>query len=228
MSSSLSLVRSIAISYGLFIRPSPEEYVQPSHELALKIIGKLWNQWGRDRSGVRNGEVDLYNVNIPLVPELLREGGMEVVWTRIWRNTYGSVSSGSRELSFFFKFEKLPYTIQLFQPQNSDSSTTPAGPDAKISRDSPPSSAQQEQHPQQIVSAPALAFKFAPQITSLVNPAINSLPYGSDAWAVHHAKASVTPLRTSFAEPGNDGMVLVGESSDVTNLGGEAGRAFKL
>jgi len=208
MSSSLSLVRSIALSYGLFLRPSPEEYVQPSHELALKIIGKLWNQWGKDLSGLRSGEVDLYNVNIPLVPELLREGGMEVVWTRIWRNTYGS----------------------LFQPQNSDNTTSPAGPDAKISRDSPQSSAQQEHHHlQQIVSAPGLAFKFAPEMSSLVNPAINSLPYGSDAWAVHHAKASVTPLRTSFAEPGGDGMVLVGESPDVTtNLAGEAGRTFKL
>ncbi len=92
MSSSLSLIRSIALSYGLFTRPSPEEYVEPSHELALKIIRKLWAQWGKDPSGLRNGEVDLYNVNIPLVPELLKEGGLEVAWTRIWRNTYTTVS----------------------------------------------------------------------------------------------------------------------------------------
>ena len=36
---------------------------------------------------------------------------------------------------------------------------------------------------------------------ALVNPPLDSLPFGTDAWAVHHAKASVTPLRTSFAEP---------------------------
>ena len=34
----------------------------------------------------------------------------------------------------------------------------------------------------------------------LVDPPIDSLPFGTDAWAVHHAKASVTPLRTCFAE----------------------------
>lgn len=38
----------------------------------------------------------------------------------------------------------------------------------------------------------------------LVHPPIDSLPFGTDAWAVHHAKASVTPLRTSFAEAGVD------------------------
>jgi len=212
MSSSLSLVRSIALSYGLFTHPSPEEYVEPSHQLALKIIRKLWSQWGKDPSGPRNGEVDLYNVNIPLVPELVQEGGLEVVWTRIWRNTYTS----------------------LFQPQDSDSSTMPAGPDAgKFSNESPSSSTQdeqqQQQHHNQFVSAPDLAFKFSPRMSSLVNPAIESLPYGSDAWAVHHAKASVTPLRTSFAEPGGDSMALVGESfdSDTTSVG-EAGRLFKL
>ena len=61
-----------------------------------------------------------------------------------------------------------------------------------------------------------------------MNPPIDSLPHGSDAWAVHHAKASVTPLRTSFAEPGGDSMVLVGESFDTPSSVEEAGRAFKL
>ncbi|KAF8337397.1 sure-like protein [Cantharellus anzutake] len=202
MSSSLSLIRSIALSYGVFTRHFPTDYVQPSHELSLKIIGKLWNQWGKDPSGLRNGEVDLYNVNIPLVPEILREGGMEVAWTRIWRNSYTS----------------------LFQPQDSETSTMPAGPDARVVAKN--SSSSQEQN--QVVSAPDLAFKFSPQMSPLVDPPISSLPYGTDAWAVHHAKASVTPLRTSFAEPGSDSMVLVGESFDNSPSVGEAGRAFKL
>jgi hypothetical protein len=47
-------------------------------------------------------------------------------------------------------------------------------------------------------------FHFSPQMDPLVNPPIDSLPFGTDAWAVHHAKASVTPLRTCFAEAAID------------------------
>ena len=73
------------------MNPSPPEYVQPAHELAVRILNELWNNWGKDSAGIRNGEVDLYNVNLPLVQEILSEAGMDVVWTTIWRNKYGSV-----------------------------------------------------------------------------------------------------------------------------------------
>lgn len=92
MSSSLAMVRSIALSYGVFVHPNPPEFEQPSHELALKIVEKLMDNWGQDSTSPRNGEVELYNVNVPLVKKLLEPGGVEVVWTRIWRNRYASVS----------------------------------------------------------------------------------------------------------------------------------------
>jgi tubulin---tyrosine ligase len=37
--------------------------------------------------GMRDGEVDLYAINIPIVPALL-DDGMKIVWTRLWRNAY--------------------------------------------------------------------------------------------------------------------------------------------
>src|ERR1700733_12164023 len=52
----------------------------------------------------------------------------------------------------------------------------------------------------ELVSAPSLMFHFAPEMGPLVHPPLDSLPFGTDAWAVHHAKASVTPLRTCFGE----------------------------
>jgi tubulin--tyrosine ligase len=91
MSSSLAMARSIALSYGVFTHPNPPEFEEPAHDLSIRIIDKLWNNWGQDPTSPRNGETELYNVNIPLVQELLVPGAVEVVWTRIWRNRYGSV-----------------------------------------------------------------------------------------------------------------------------------------
>lgn len=92
MSSSLAMVRSIALSYGIFVHPNPPEFEAPAHALSARIIRKLWDNWGLDPTSPRNGEVELYNVNIPMVQDLLKEGSLEVVWTRIWRNRYASVS----------------------------------------------------------------------------------------------------------------------------------------
>lgn len=38
----------------------------------------------------------------------------------------------------------------------------------------------------------------------LVSPPLDKVPYGTDTWAVHHGKASVTPMRATFC-PGGEG-----------------------
>jgi len=216
LSSSLSQIRSIALSYGVFTHPSPPEYVQPAHDLATRIVKELWTNWGADPIGVRGGEVDLYNVNLPLAKELLDD--MDVVWTRVWRNQYES----------------------LFQPtlNKPGTTTSAAGPEVSPSRSSSPSfapsppSSSSAALPTTPSSAPDLTFHFAPKMTSLVNPPIHTLPFGTDAWAVHHGKASVTPLRTSFAEPDGGSMRLSGEEISEGEGGGRVwvwgGRGNKL
>lgn len=89
MSSSLSKIRSIALSYGTVVHPTPTAYFEPAHNLACRIIQHLWNNWGEDECGLRTGEVDLYSVNIPLVEGILSEEGLKICWTRMWRNSYG-------------------------------------------------------------------------------------------------------------------------------------------
>jgi broad specificity polyphosphatase/5'/3'-nucleotidase SurE len=37
---------------------------------------------------LRNNEVDLYNINIPLIEGILSPEGLKVCWTTIWRNSY--------------------------------------------------------------------------------------------------------------------------------------------
>ncbi|KAG8933060.1 hypothetical protein FRC02_000160 [Tulasnella sp. 418] len=202
LSACLSLTRSIALSFGTFHHPSPAEYIPPAIELSVSIIEKLWNGWGKDPNGIRNGEVDLYNVNLPMVAQLLEKPGLEVAWTQIWRNNYGSL----------FKEKKF---------DNHAEDIGKAGPDAP-----PPSLTSESNTPPVHSDDNGLVFQFSPQIQQLVNPDITTLPYGTDAWAIHQSKASVTPLRSAFAEPGLESFCLITENLEGHQLA--TGRIFAL
>jgi len=47
---------------------------------------------------------------------------------------------------------------------------------------------------------------------ALIDPSVDSLPVGSDAWAIHQGWISVTPLRSTFGEPPYIGEV------DIDNI----------
>ncbi|KAJ7492595.1 survival protein sure-like phosphatase/nucleotidase [Mycena latifolia] len=183
LSASLSKTRSIAVSYGTMVHPTPTSYFEPAHLLACRIIRQLWDNWGQDEGGLRAGEIDLYNVNIPLVGGLLTEKGLKIVWTFMWRNSYGRL------------FKQLSDTT----PTSSQQSNA-AGPDALLTTD--PSSINLEA----TSTSPQgpLVFKFSPAMEDLIHPKESSLPVGSDGWAIFKGWASVTPLRSSFAEPADD------------------------
>lgn len=185
MSASLTNIRSIAISYGNFQYPPPKELLPFAHELSLTIIQALWKDWGRDEElvgrsqtgigqlhGLRNGEVDLYAVNIPIVPALQQEGNLKIAWTRLWRNGYGL----------------------LFKPATDKSTTEKSTTESGNGE---------------------LDFVFSPVWGNLLEPALDSLPTGSDAWAIHQNMASVTPLRASFGEPG---VASLGFASEVAKV----------
>jgi tubulin--tyrosine ligase len=157
-------------------------FFEPAHALGCRIAQHLWNNWGEDKAGLRNGEVDLYNINIPLVEGLLSEQGLEICWTTMWRNSYGRL----------FKKE---YGPDLPEPKETIRS---AGPDSLIdnsmtTQDDSPVTAQNR--------STELMFKFAPDMAGLITPTFSTLPVGSDAWAIHQGWASVTPLRAGFGEP---------------------------
>ncbi|EKM83862.1 hypothetical protein AGABI1DRAFT_110465 [Agaricus bisporus var. burnettii JB137-S8] len=88
LSSSLSKIRSIAISYGTVIHPTPTSFHEPAHRLGSQIIQHLWHNWGEDQHGLRDNEIDLYSVNIPLIEGILSQEGLKICWTTIWRNSY--------------------------------------------------------------------------------------------------------------------------------------------
>jgi tubulin--tyrosine ligase len=177
LSSSLSKYRSIALSYGTFGRYPPQNLFDSAHALSVKIIQYLWDNWGKDVGGLRSGEVDLYSVNVPMIPALLDESGLPIIWTHVWRNSYHSL----------FK----PYSPK--QPEHFD---LQAGPDS-ITR-----SAQAVTQAQgDIVPTGSLLFQFSPDMSGLIGLQPSSLPEGSDSWAIEKGWVSVSPLRASFGEP---------------------------
>lgn len=176
LSAALSSTRAIALSYGTVGYTPLAAWHLPAHTLGVTIIQHLLKNWGLDAEGVRKGEIDLYNVNIPMVPGLLAEEGMPVLYTRIWRNTYGRL------------FKALPRTGEASPDVSS------AGPGAAVKEGAGQKQVQEEE-------VGNLSFKFAPDMSGLIGRRLDTLPEGSDAWAIDKGWASVTPVRASFAEP---------------------------
>jgi len=178
MSSSLSKKRAIAISYATVVHPTPTSYFEPAHRMSCQIIEHLWNNWGDDECGLRDGEVDLYSINIPLIEDILSDEGLRIYWTRMWRNSYGRL----------FK--------NISQANSNDRSVQASGPDAithhQIEASGPGLEGDENGD---------LLFKFAPEMKGLILPSLSTLPVGSDGWALYQGHVSVTPLRASFGEP---------------------------
>jgi tubulin--tyrosine ligase len=187
MSSSLAKKRSIALSYGMVVDPTPTTYVNPAHVLACRIMNYLWYNWGSENSGLRQGEVDLYSINIPMIEDLLADQGLKISWTTLLRNSYGRL------------FENIAEEPEILQRHGTGASgeswAISEAPESKVPKN----------------QVTPLLFKWSPDIGGLINPTVRSLPVGSDAWAIHNGRVSVTPLRAAFAEPycakDNDGSV---------------------
>ncbi|CCM01970.1 uncharacterized protein FIBRA_04043 [Fibroporia radiculosa] len=191
LSSSLSKTRSVALSYGTVLHPTPTILHEPAHRLGAKIINHLWENWGEDAGGLRNGEVDLYNINIPMIHGLLSEENLKICWTRIWRNSYGRLFKAhiSREAA-----ASASEAMSPAGPDSSDGNSGGKSPDSAVAPSDRPISR----------NVGTLSFRFAPDMTNLINPPLSSLPVGSDGWAIAQGWVSVTPIRASFAEPGEE------------------------
>ncbi|KAH0838327.1 hypothetical protein J3R83DRAFT_6605 [Lanmaoa asiatica] len=145
--------------------------MKPAHNLSVRIMKYLWINWGQDPDGIRDGEVDLYNVNLPMIHKLADPEGLQVYWTRTWRNSYGRL------------FERVPVAHGTQREIPSDN------PDSLSGNISTGSVAQVDVY---------LAFKFAPDIQPLVNPDLSVVPVGTDSWAFGVGHASITPMRIWF------------------------------
>jgi len=160
------------------VYPTPKTFFDPAHALGVKIIQHLWNNWSQDTAGgLRQGEVDLYNVNIPLIEQLLSEEGLKIYWTTLWRNSYARL----------FK--------PISAPSTGDLAVTGShgGPDAQPVTGS---------ESKTVHSDNRLTFKWSPDMEGprLLRPDHKDVPVGSDGWAILNGHVSVTALGAAFAE----------------------------
>lgn len=131
--------------------------------------------------------------------------------------------------SFFFLLPSAPSSRissfprrQLFSHvSSSNPGATSAGSAVSTTATSAPQEAEVPKvSPVPDTAHPPLLFKFTPQIKSLIDPSLDSLPHGTDAWAVHTGKASVSPLRACFAQPGRESFAF---GDEVVPEGEKAG-----
>ena len=179
MSAALSRTRAIAISYGNVLRPTPLKLHEPAHDLSVRIVEYLWTNWGKDPDGTRDSDVDLYNVNLPMIHKLTDPGGLQVYWTRLWRSSYSRL---------FKHVPVVPGSQRETHPDNPDYPNGPVSAGSAAQADA------------------CLAFKFAPDIQHLVTPDLSTVPVGTDGWAFGMGHASITPMRSGFAEVGTDDL----------------------
>lgn len=188
LSSSLTKTRSIALSYGTVEDPTPQTFFEPAHVISAKIIRHLWDNWGTDDAGLRNGEIDLYSVNVPMIPGILSEEGLPIIWTRFWRNSY-------HRLFKAYSPERVP-----------EQEHAQAGPDSIGT--APAQTISQEAEGK--VFPKRMVFEFSPDMKDFVNLPPSSLPEGSDSWAIEMGWVSVTPMRASFGEPPAENVFIPG------------------
>lgn len=155
------------------VYPTPTEYFEPANDLGCRIINHLWHNWGSDYASLEGGGVDLYSVNIPLIEALLSDKSLQICWTRLWRNSYGRLFENAVDPSD--SLATIPSNVATEVAKAHENGT--------------------------MIEEPKLLFKWAPDMKALINPFFDTLPVGSDAWAIHKGWISVTPLRSTFAEP---------------------------
>ncbi|KAL1719503.1 survival protein sure-like phosphatase/nucleotidase [Schizophyllum commune] len=191
LSGALTGARALALSYGTVVHPTPEEWLEPAHQLAMRIIKELLDGWDTRLPNKATHGNSLYNINIPLISELLAGDGLPVYWTTLWRNSYSAL------------FKAIPPPGPTADAQPTARDVPAAGPDA------PEADPKGEAKGSVAPNASPLAFKWSPVMEGIVRPDLATVPEGSDAWAIHKGYASVTPLHAAFAEPvGNGGMAL--------------------
>jgi broad specificity polyphosphatase/5'/3'-nucleotidase SurE len=152
---------------------------EPAHALSAKVVRHLWDNWGKDEGGLRNGEIDLYSVNIPMIQGLLSEDGLPIIWTRLWRNSYHKLfkaCSSERAAELEHPLDSIETAAAQTNSQEAGGKVNPKG----IGK---------------------LLFEFSPDMKDFINLPPPSLPEGSDSWAIETGCVSVTPMRASFGEP---------------------------
>jgi tubulin--tyrosine ligase len=127
LSSTLSGVRSIALSFGIMSERILTTFHDPAFKLSTQIINNLLRNWKSYGTGV------LYSINIPMIEKLLHDDGLKIYWTSVWKSNYkrlfkevpglvdNDASGDEGNLVFKFQPDLTGLLSQTSAPEGSDS-----------------------------------------------------------------------------------------------------------
>ncbi|GAA5922345.1 5'/3'-nucleotidase SurE [Sporobolomyces koalae] len=204
LAGSLSGTPGIALSWGLMegYKPPPQEFIDAAVGVSCDVVERL------SRLGWGDGpnKVDVYSVNVPLMPSLLDKP--EVHWTTMAVTGYGRL------------FKSLNSTKP---PNDSVDDAGPAAiPEPRTSAENNSVNGEHQGDENLLLNAEhysnPLAFCFAPDISHLVNPDTSTMNQGEDRTVLHAGGITVTPVRAAFAEACPPAGIPVTEGSRVWKL----------
>jgi len=215
---------AIAVSYGVVKRPVPQSLLDMAHDVTVDVCARLWENWGNERFKDGHKEpTQLFTVNVPLVEEPLLPQNRKMCWTNMWRNSYGGLFQQTKlyvceiligcsdDLADIDR-EQVEYDPADAPTQDNStntSSTAPAGPAALPSRPDTP-----KESPKAIAKPQPTRFRFAPKLSSLLDPNVDSLPVGCDGWGFAKGYITITPMRAEYYVPGDNAGISEGESGE--------------
>ncbi|KAI9842259.1 MAG: hypothetical protein M1838_003199, partial [Thelocarpon superellum] len=155
--------KAIALSYAFFSRNHDPDIIAGASRLSVKVIEYLSAHFGPD--------VDVYSVNVPLVPEVEHH---KILYTQMLQN-YWSTGSSFQE-------------VDPVQDR----------PDAeKHEREIREEKVPEGGAPRETAHVTHKHFKWAPNFSDVYQSVETSAP-GNDGWAVKNGYTSVTPLKANF------------------------------
>lgn len=77
--------KSIGVSYGYVTKDVEDEVLEKASEIAVKLVQYLYDNWD---SAAKNEKIDLYSVNVPLVPSILTKGQTKILYAPILQNRW--------------------------------------------------------------------------------------------------------------------------------------------
>ncbi|KAI1325965.1 survival protein sure-like phosphatase/nucleotidase [Xylariaceae sp. FL0255] len=174
--------KSIALSYAHFKPrqdPKDPEIVKVATEHSIKVIEALYKRWPSD------GSVDVYTVNVPLLPGLLK-GETKAIYTPMLQNYWGEGGTCFVEVEGSVdgdadEREEEEEGIRAEEGKNGDEVD-----DSREEGENKGTAGLRHRH-----------FKWQPRFLD-VYQSVEDAPPGNDGWAVKEGHTSVTPLKANF------------------------------
>ncbi|KAL2021254.1 hypothetical protein VTK56DRAFT_7333 [Thermocarpiscus australiensis] len=160
--------RAVALSYAFFSRNHDPVIIAKASRQSVRVIEALVRDWPRD------GSVDLYSVNVPLV-ETLEEG--KVLFTGMLQNYWDEGSC----------FTEVEGSVD---GEDEDEERIREGEGDGSEEDGPNGGAKMACHTHK-------HFRWSPRFADVYR-SVDEAPPGNDGWAVKEGHTSVTPLKANF------------------------------